>query len=646
MSPSDAVSLEKNNMVLGEEEETTVATTATTATDINSSSQQPTLVDGLTEAPELVSVEGSHEALLPANQEDINAEIMISEGAAISVPSAEAEKADDGAEWEIDSSPMESSSSDTSSGSSSSDDSDDSGDGGYTMLDPAEQARILMEGDGGSDDEGGRMGDKDGGGGQLRTKNEKPDVIVEKPDVTVTPEMKIEDLGAVENLVENLVLVKAKISGEYRVLETGSVLCVEDRSVIGVVAETLGRVQQPYYSVRFTNAAAITEAGIVKGTKIFYVEPHSTYVFTQPLKAFKGSDASNLHDEEVGEDEIEFSDDEAEAEYKRRVKQRRQARKDARFGTNGGSVSGERNIGHRTDRPREYMSMSYNDSSGIKYDDNDGDELYTPLPRPPNLHEMMSRGEHPIEGRNFRGSADRGWRGSRGGGDRGRGRGDRGRGARGGRGERGDRRDRGRDQRPLLGNGSQFRNEDRRPVHQEQQQYGHGPSSMSPMAPPPFSPQQPQFSPQANQFPPQPPFQPMYPQQPYPSPHQAAQAGFSMPPQNYYPQHQPYPQQPQYSQQQPMPASPNGTLPPGAFVNPAFFHNQQQQAPMQNQWPIPPQHQYPMQTQWTPAPQTSPPLRTYGPGQASVSAESDAAFRAAQEKLDILRHLGGGSGSP
>jgi H/ACA ribonucleoprotein complex non-core subunit NAF1 len=78
------------------------------------------------------------------------------------------------------------------------------------MLDPAEQARILMEGDGGSDDEGGRMGTRMGRG-QLRTKNEKPDVIVEKPDVTVTPEMKIEDLGAVENLVENLVLVRQNI---------------------------------------------------------------------------------------------------------------------------------------------------------------------------------------------------------------------------------------------------------------------------------------------------------------------------------------------------------------------------------------------------------------------------------------------------
>ncbi|KAI9873088.1 MAG: hypothetical protein M1830_000852, partial [Pleopsidium flavum] len=396
VSRSDLVRLEGDNVKLKEAGETSAVTTVITATDINSSSQQPTLVNA-TEAPELVSVEGSHDALPRANQDDTNVEIIISECAVNSMPSAEEEKGDEGAEWEIDSSPIGSSSSDTSSDSSSSDDSDDSGDGGYVMLDPAEQARILMEGDGGSDDEGGKKGDKEGGGGQLRTKNEKPDEVVEKPDVLVRPDMKIEELGAVENLVENLVLVKAKISGEYRVLETGSVLCLDDRSVIGVVAETLGRVQQPYYSVRFTNAAAITESGIVKDTKIFYVEQHSIYVFTQPLKAFKGSDASNLHDEEVGEDEMEFSDDEAEAEYKRRIKQKRQARKDARFGPNGGSVSGERNIGPRPDRPRESMPRSYNDLSGINYDDNDGDELYTPLPRPSNLHELMGRGEHPVE---------------------------------------------------------------------------------------------------------------------------------------------------------------------------------------------------------------------------------------------------------
>ena len=170
-----------------------------------------------------------------------------------------------------------------------------------------------MEGDGGSDDEGGATKAK-GAGGQLRTKNEMPEEVVPKPDVTITPEMRIEELGVVETIVENIILIKAKTSGEYRALESGSVLCLKDRSVIGVVSETLGRVQQPLYTVRFTNAGEITEVGISLGTNVFYPEQHAKYALTQVLKAYKGSDASNLHDEEIGDEEMEFSDDEAEAE--------------------------------------------------------------------------------------------------------------------------------------------------------------------------------------------------------------------------------------------------------------------------------------------------------------------------------------------
>jgi hypothetical protein len=39
------------------------------------------------------------------------------------------------------------------------------------------------------------------------------------------------------------------------------------------------------------------------------------------LRSLKGSDASNVWDEEVGAGEVEFSDDEEEAEYKKRLKQ-------------------------------------------------------------------------------------------------------------------------------------------------------------------------------------------------------------------------------------------------------------------------------------------------------------------------------------
>ncbi|KAL8688997.1 MAG: hypothetical protein Q9224_004748, partial [Gallowayella concinna] len=203
---------------------------------------------------------------------------------------SEANKKNNEAEFELDSSPMESSSdSDSDSPSSSSGDSD------YEMLDPAEEARRLMQEDGGSDDEG------KGGkvpSGPLRTLNEKPDEVVPKPQIVITPEMTVPELGRVEHVVENSILIKGKTSGESRALESGSLLCLEDRSVVGVIAELLGQVHQPYYSVRFTNPAAIAEAGISKGISIFFVEQHSSYVFTQSLKALKGSDASNMHDEE------------------------------------------------------------------------------------------------------------------------------------------------------------------------------------------------------------------------------------------------------------------------------------------------------------------------------------------------------------
>jgi H/ACA ribonucleoprotein complex non-core subunit NAF1 len=351
---------------------------------------------------------GASEAVASLSFENINAPAV-----------ALAAEGEEHPEWEIDSSPIESSSDDSSSDDSSSDESDE-GDNSYKLLSPEEQARILMAGDGGSDDEGEKP---KGSGGQLRTKNEVPEEVIPKPDVTITSDMKLTELGSVETIVDNILLIKAKTSGEYRVLETGSVLCLEDRSVIGAVAETLGRVQQPLYSVLFTNAGEITGAGLALGTKVFYSEQHSTYVFTQNLKAYKGSDASNLHDEEVGDEEMEFSDDEAEAEHKRRVKQKRLEKRGGKMQQNGGSGRG----GHSSQQ-----HAPYDVSNGINYDDADDDGPYKPLARPVGYADSVGRSEAPQESvysgerSNFNQNRDQ-FRG-RGRGDRGRGRGDRGRG--------------------------------------------------------------------------------------------------------------------------------------------------------------------------------------------------------------------------
>ena len=327
---------------------------------------------------------------------------------------AKADKVDEEAEFEVDSEAYESSESDSSDNTSSSEGSDEDD---FHLLGPEEAARRLME-DGGSDDEGGgRAGNVSG---SIRTANEKVDDYVPKPDVVVTVDDKIVLLGNVKNIVENSILIEAETKWDYQVLELGSVLCLEDKTVIGAVRETLGRVQQPYYSVLFSNAQSISESGISINTEIYYLEAHSKYTFTKNLRAVKGSDASNIHDEETGRDEMEFSDDEAEAEYRKTVKMQRQSRNEGRPTPSDGFSRGPRGSRGRGRGPLQ-RGGHFNHSNGVpatpeyassvtsatlNYDDGseptpnglpDGDELYTPLARPANLHEMMLKREAPTE---------------------------------------------------------------------------------------------------------------------------------------------------------------------------------------------------------------------------------------------------------
>ncbi|KLJ09365.1 hypothetical protein EMPG_15228 [Blastomyces silverae] len=500
-------------------------------------------------------------------------------------------------EWEMDSSPYESSSSD-----SSSDDSDDDDDssGEYDLLDPEEQARILMAAEGGSDDEG----DGKSKGGHVRTANEKLEEIVPKPDITITPDMKVEVLGNVETIVENVVLIKANISGEYQVLESGSVLCLADLSVIGMVSETLGRVEQPLYTVRFPNEESIKEAKLEKGTPVFYVVDHSTFVFTQPLKGLKGSDASNFHDEEVGDEEIEFSDDEAEAEYKRQLKQRRQQKKDGRRDVHGPGKP-------RRDRPGPSGLGNYQ----VNYDDINTEDGYTPLSRPKNYHEMIGNAEAPTEESQPRMQFEE--RHSRGGRGRGRGRG-RGsdRGGRG-RGRGGSYQKHGDDRKPPL----QQQHQPEQPQRQQQETSQHTyPPQSAEFRPQTFYQAQNPYQQQSSPYnpPSYPPYQPAQQNQPAQM-YNTNQAFF---PSGFPPAQQQFPFQPLH---QPQSVSPYP--PPGSHINPAFFRNIQQQ-----------QHN----SQSQPPEQGQQSLQGAHPGQAPTAQSSVDTFAAAQAQLDLLRRLSRG----
>ena len=446
------------------------------------------------------------------------------------VPVAEEQPEGNGEpEWEVDSSPYESSS-ESSSSDSSSDDEDEE----YTLLDPEEQARLLMET--ASDDEGGKEGKRD-----VRTANEKEEDVLPIPDITVTADTKVEMLGNIETIVDNIALIKANISGEYQVLETGSVLCLANLKLIGVVSETLGKVEQPLYTVRFKSANDLKEMGIEKGIPVFYLVDHSTFVFTQPLKGLKGSDASNLYDEEVAEHEVEFSDDEAEAEYKRQLKQKRLERRE-----------GDRpERGNRRNRGRVQPRPSNLRNSELNYDDVPVEDGYTPLARPKNFHELMGDQEAPLEAPKSQG--ERPFRGRGRGRDRGSDRGGRGRG---------------------RGGGYQHQNDGYQRRTHEQRDSGYTPPAPNPIANQQqsgaaYNSQTPQ---QYNYF--QPPQVPQVPQAgAFPSP-----LPMQFPPQSF-PFILPYqPQQQQQAFQFP---------PPGSHINPAFFANLQAQVQQPQQQQVP-----------------------------------------------------------
>ncbi|KAM3588357.1 hypothetical protein VKS41_000805 [Umbelopsis sp. WA50703] len=173
------------------------------------------------------------------------------------------------------------------------------------------------------DDEEGKLNDS----GPLRTKNEIENIVVQRPTVTIKPEAKIVEIGTIYAVVENTVVVQGHVSGDEQVLDSGSLFVFEDREILGEIFETFGPVARPLYSVRFNDASEINMERTKQGVKVYNVPELSTFLLTRVIKMQKGSDASNLYDEEVDENDMAFSDDEAELAHKRKLKKQKNNKK-------------------------------------------------------------------------------------------------------------------------------------------------------------------------------------------------------------------------------------------------------------------------------------------------------------------------------
>ncbi|TLD04458.1 uncharacterized protein PgNI_12200 [Pyricularia grisea] len=323
------------------------------------------------------------------------------------------------AEWEADSSPYESSSD----SSSSDDSSDDDSESGAMGLE--ETVRMLMANgdDSDADSDAGGDGKNGGKGRQVRSKNEQPDWVPPKPEVTITEDMEILPLGTILRIVGNTVLIQSGDDGEERVLDIETAVCRADRSIIAAIADVIGSVLRPMYILRFATAEDVEKEGLTTDMPVFYSPQHAQVVLTRALRQQKGYDASNLHDEEIPMEDQEFSDDEQEQAHKRQQKMKKKANRGGGRGGRGGAQNRETGSGHHGSS----SGAAANADVGLNYDDDD-DGPYKPLSRPVNFgmgappsFEGAAGNDRSGERDNFR---DRG---------RGRGRGNRG-GFRGGRG--------------------------------------------------------------------------------------------------------------------------------------------------------------------------------------------------------------------
>ncbi|KAI6163896.1 Gar1/Naf1 RNA binding region-domain-containing protein [Pisolithus thermaeus] len=162
--------------------------------------------------------------------------------------------------------------------------------------------------------------------GYVQTKNEVVDTDIVIPEVSeVSPEDSLEKVGEVMSIVGNVVIVKGLLADNSktlseRALDAETLLVFDDRKIY----ETFGPTSQPLYQIKFNQKYPVDTEKIRVSREVFHVPRKSKYVFVEQLKKMRGSDASNIHDEEPAEDELEFSDDEQEAVFKQQRKRRRQ----------------------------------------------------------------------------------------------------------------------------------------------------------------------------------------------------------------------------------------------------------------------------------------------------------------------------------
>jgi H/ACA ribonucleoprotein complex non-core subunit NAF1 len=144
------------------------------------------------------------------------------------------------------------------------------------------------------------------------TKNELEE-RKEIPEMYVIGESdNLHNAGVVEEIVEDRIIVK--VHTMMGILDLDNILFNANGICIGYIDDVIGKVDSPYYVVKMF--PTLDRTLIMKDEIVFFVEKNAKILRTDRMKR-KGCDASNAFDEELPEEEMEYSDDEEEQSMKK-----------------------------------------------------------------------------------------------------------------------------------------------------------------------------------------------------------------------------------------------------------------------------------------------------------------------------------------
>ncbi|CDY15463.1 BnaA08g27470D [Brassica napus] len=217
----------------------------------------------------------------------------------------------------------------------------------------------------------------------LRTKNELKELPPVPPvDVTLEPHHVMLPLGVVLSVMSTQVTVGGM--EEHGPLAEGSILWLtERRTPLGLVDEIFGQVECPLYSVRFNSENEVPE-GVSEGTPVSYVADYAQHILNIKELQKKGYDTSGDNDKEIAE-ELEFSDDEKEAQYRKTQKmEKRGMMDDQKDGNTRNKKKKNSDLGTSTSNDsREWTENRGSSSlSSIRSDPQMGGPVTNHQPRP------------------------------------------------------------------------------------------------------------------------------------------------------------------------------------------------------------------------------------------------------------------------